>query len=190
MGIKLINILKEINKGNSKLIRENQYFHNGAEMNQIINYDDSNIADDLEALGQGSMDGQDFRVGGTYNIGGKEYKVEAQGDEFKLVLAEVLNEAKKAKETFEEFATTRAAGAAKIASTAEEKGGLAMLTYNHFYVKAPYYKKAINGKFDKEAAKKEFAEILKSISLDMNQNEFQRQVGKMEVLGELLIREN
>ena len=35
----------------------------------------------------------------------------------------------------------------------------------------------------------EFAEILKGISLDMNQNEFQRQVGKMEVLGELLIRE-
>jgi hypothetical protein len=78
---------------NSKLIRENQYFHNGAEMNQIINYDDSDITDDLEALGQGSMDGQDFRVGGTYNIGGKEYKVEAQGDEFKLTLAETLNEA-------------------------------------------------------------------------------------------------
>lgn len=93
------------------------------------------------------------------------------------------------KETLEQFATTRAAGAAKIATNAEEKGGLAMLTYNHFYVKAPYYKKVVNGKFDKEAAKKEFAEILKSISLDMNQNEFQRQVGKMEVLGELLIRD-
>jgi hypothetical protein len=106
-----------------------------------------------------------------------------------IKLLQLLTEAKKTKETFEEFATTRAAGAAKIASTAEEKGGLAMLTYNHFYVKAPYYKKAINGKFDKEAAKKEFDEILKSISLDMNQNEFQRQVGKMEVLGELLIRE-
>lgn len=93
------------------------------------------------------------------------------------------------KETLEQFATTRAAGAAKIATNAEEKGGLAMLTYNHFYVKAPYYKKVVNGKFDKEAAKKEFAEILKGISLDMNQNEFQRQVGKMEVLGELLIRD-
>ena len=103
-----------------------------------------------------------------------------------IKLLQLLTEAK---ETFAEFATTRAAGAAKIASTAKEKGGLAMLTYNHFYVKAPYYKKAINGKFDKEAAKKEFNEILKSISLDMNQNEFQRQVGKMEVLGELLIEE-
>lgn len=96
---------------------------------------------------------------------------------------------KEEKETLEQFATTRAAGAAKIANNAEEKGGLAMLTYNHFYVKAPYYKKVVNGKFDKEAAKKEFAEILKGISLTMNQNEFQRQVGKMEVLGELLIRD-
>ena len=106
-----------------------------------------------------------------------------------IKLLSILNEAKKEKETLEDFATTRAAGAAKIADTAKEKGGLAMLTYNHFYVKAPYYKKAINGKFDKEAAKKEFNEILMGISLDMNQNEFQRQVGKMEVLGELLIRE-
>jgi len=104
-----------------------------------------------------------------------------------IKLLQLLTEAK---ETFEEFATTRAAGAAKIAATAEEKGGLAMLTYNHFYVKAPYYKKAIDGKFDIEKAKEEFAEILKNISLDMNQNEFQRQVGKMEVLGELLIRDN
>lgn len=44
-------------------------------------------------------------------------------------------------------------------------------------------------KYGKDTFKKEFAEILKSISLDMNQNEFQRQVGKMEVLGELLIRD-
>ena len=76
-----------------KLLNELQYFHNGAEMNQIINYDDSDITDDLEFLGQGSMDGQDFTPSSTYDIGGKEYKIEAQGDEFKLVLAEVLNEA-------------------------------------------------------------------------------------------------
>ena len=104
-----------------------------------------------------------------------------------IKLTDILTETKKKKETLEDFATTRAAGAAKIADTAKEKGGLAMLTYNHFYVKAPYYKKAAAGKLDIEAAKKEFNEILKSISLDMNQNEFQRHVGKMEVLGELLI---
>ena len=64
-----------------------QYFHNGAEANQIINYDDRDLADDLEALGQGSMDGQDFRAGSVYNIGRQDYEVELQGDEFKLVLA-------------------------------------------------------------------------------------------------------
>jgi hypothetical protein len=74
-----------------KLLNELQYFHNGAEMNQIINYDDSDITDDLESLGQGSMDGQDFTPGSTYDIGGQEYKIESQGDEFKLVLAEALN---------------------------------------------------------------------------------------------------
>jgi hypothetical protein len=94
-----------------------------------------------------------------------------------------------AKESFETFAQIRGKGAAKIASTAEEKGGLALLTWHHFKVKAPYYKKATGGKFDKEAAKKEFEETYKKISLDMTQIEFQREVGRLEVLGELLIRE-
>ena len=103
-----------------------------------------------------------------------------------ISLTQILNEAK---ETFENFAVTRGKGAAKIASTAEEKGGLALLTWHHFKVKAPYYKKAEEGKFDKEAAIKEFEKTLKSISLNMTQIEFQREVGRMEVLGELLIRE-
>jgi hypothetical protein len=93
------------------------------------------------------------------------------------------------KETFESFAKTRGEGAAKIASNAQEKGGLALLTWHHFKVKAPYYKKATEGKFDKEAATKEFEKTLKSISLDMTPIEFQREVGRLEVLGELLIRE-
>jgi len=88
---KLAGIITE-NEYKQKLIKELQYFHNGTEMNQIINYDNSDITDDLEALGQGSMDGQDFTPGRTYNIGGQEYKIEAQGDEFKLVLAEMLKE--------------------------------------------------------------------------------------------------
>ena len=103
-----------------------------------------------------------------------------------ISLTQILNEAK---ETFENFAVTRGKGAAKIASTAEEKGGLALLTWHHFKVKAPYYKKAEEGKFDKEAAIKEFEKTLKSISLNMTQTEFQREVGRMEVLGELLIRD-
>ena len=103
-----------------------------------------------------------------------------------IKLSQLLTEVK---ESFEMFAQTRAKGAAKIAATAEEKGGLSLLTWHHIKVKAPYYKKATEGKFDKEAAIKEFEKTLKSISLNMTQIEFQREVGRMEVLGELLIRE-
>ena len=103
-----------------------------------------------------------------------------------IKLSDILKEVK---ETFENFATIRGKGAAKIASTAEEKGGLSLLTWHHFKVKAPYYKKATEGKFDKEAAKKEFDQTYKKISLNMTQIEFQREVGRLEVLGELLIRE-
>ena len=42
---------------------------------------------------------------------------------------------------------------------------------------------------DKEAATKEFDTTLKSISLNMTPIEFQREVGRLEVLGELLIRD-
>ena len=103
-----------------------------------------------------------------------------------IKLSQLLTEVK---ESFEMFAQTRAKGAAKIAATAEEKGGLSLLTWHHFKVKAPYYKKATEGKFDKEAAIKEFEKTLKSISLNMTQIEFQREVGRLEVLGELIIRD-
>jgi hypothetical protein len=91
---KLANILieaVEIPCGKEEINEGLQYFHNGADRNQIINYDDSDITDDLESFGQGSMDGQYFKSGETYNIGGQEYKIEPKGDEFKLVLAEVFN---------------------------------------------------------------------------------------------------
>lgn len=106
-----------------------------------------------------------------------------------IKLADILNEAKKQDNTFEDFAETRGKGAEKIADTAKEKGGLAMLTYNHFKVKAPYYKKASEGKFDIEKAKKEYEQVYKSISLTMTQIEFQKAVGRLEVLGELIIRD-
>lgn len=92
------------------------------------------------------------------------------------------------KETFEEFANIRGKGATKISENAEKKGGLALLTWHHFKVKLPYYKKASEGKFNIEDAKKEFEQTYKKISLDMTQIEFQREVGRLEVLGELLIR--
>jgi hypothetical protein len=106
-----------------------------------------------------------------------------------IKLRELINEEKITDEKFEEFADTRGKGAAKIASNAYEKGGLSLLTWHHFKVKAPYYKKATEGKFDNEAAKKEFEQTLKKISLNMTQTQFQREVGRLEVLGELLIRE-
>ena len=103
-----------------------------------------------------------------------------------IKLLEIL---KGVKETFEEFAKKRGEGAAKIASNAEKKGGLALLTWHHFKVKTPYYKKATEGKFNKETATKEFEQTLKKISLNMTPFEFQREVGRLEVLGELLIRD-
>ena len=106
-----------------------------------------------------------------------------------IKLTDILIEAKKLKKTFEEFANIRGKGAAKIASNAEKKGGLALLTWHHFKVKASYYKKATEGKFNKETAEKEFEQTLKKISLNMTPIEFQREVGRLEVLGELLIRE-
>jgi hypothetical protein len=100
----------------------------------------------------------------------------------------LLHLIKEAKEVLADFAETRGEGAAKIASNAEEKGGLALLTWHHFKVKLPYYKKATEGKLDFEKAKQEYEDTYKKISLDMTQIEFQREVGRLEVLGELLIK--
>jgi hypothetical protein len=79
-------------------------------------------------------------------------------------------------------------GAAKITQNAKEKGGDALLTYHHFVVKLPYYKKAKDGEMDIDEAKKEFTETLGKISLDMDQTAFQTEVGRLEVLGELIIK--
>jgi hypothetical protein len=106
----------------------------------------------------------------------------------KIILTE--GQVKKLKEQtdFEIFSGKRLTGAEKIVKNAKEKGGPSMLTYHHFNVKLPYYKRAKDGKFDLEETKKEFTKTLKSITLDMNQTEFQREVGRLEVLGELIIK--
>ena len=106
-----------------------------------------------------------------------------------MKLMNLLFESKDKLDTFESFADTREAGAEKIANTAHKKGGLALLTWHHFKVKLPYYKRAAAGRFDVEKAKKEFEETYKKISTSMSQTEFQREVGRLEVLGELIIRE-
>lgn len=96
-------------------------------------------------------------------------------------------------ESFKTFAEKRFKGAEKITNNAKEKGGPAMLTYHHFKVKLPYYKKALEGKFNVEESKKEFKEHLDSLcklseNVNIQQTEFQKLVGLIEVLGELIIK--
>jgi hypothetical protein len=97
--------------------------------------------------------------------------------------------------SFEEFASKRLQGASKITSDAKAKGGPAILTYHHFVVKLEYYKNAAEGRFDVEQTKQlldlksnEFCQKI----YDMNLSEigFQRLVGEIEVLGELLLHKN
>lgn len=106
-----------------------------------------------------------------------------------MKLYDLLFESKDKPDTFESFADTREAGAEKIVDNAKKKGGLALLTWHHFKVKLPYYKKAAAGKLNLDEAKKEFEATYKKISTSMSQIEFQREVGRLEVLGELIIRD-
>jgi hypothetical protein len=99
------------------------------------------------------------------------------------------------KETHKEFAQNRLAGATKISQAAKEKGGDALLTYHHFHVKLPYYKKSVEGKLDMQEVKEEYDDLLTDLyestrnSMKISQVRFQELVGKIEVLGELLIED-
>ena len=98
------------------------------------------------------------------------------------------------RESFKTFAEKRLKGAEKITNNAKEKGGPAMLTYHHFRVKLPYYKKAMEGKLDIEESKKELKEKLNQLcklseNVEISQVEFQKLVGLIEVLGELIIKQ-
>jgi len=94
----------------------------------------------------------------------------------------------------EEFAETRMGGAKTITDNAKEKGGLAMLTYHHFKVKLPYYKKAAAGTLDMDKASTQYKKLLEELysttkdNMGIEQIAFQELVGKLEVLGELLIK--
>jgi len=94
---------------------------------------------------------------------------------------------------FIEFCKKRLEGATKIANTAKEKGGPALLTYNHFVVKLPYYQNAVDGGFDCKMTEVEYATHLNTLCGVMeadgfDQIEFQKLVGLIEVLGELIIK--
>ena len=110
-----------------------------------------------------------------------------------IKLTNILNEVVNDKDSFTEFAGKRLKGATKITDNAKEKGGPSMLTYHHFVVKLPYYEKAANGKFNIEKAEVEFKKLMKELckvnkDVKITQTEFQRLLGKIEVLGELLIK--
>lgn len=104
-----------------------------------------------------------------------------------MKLSDLLTETK----SFDTFAEKRLGGATKIADNAKEKGGPAMLTYHHFVVKLPYYKDAAEGKFNMAASIKEFDHCVNTLAKkmdNMEQVEFQKLMGRIEVLGELIIK--
>jgi hypothetical protein len=95
---------------------------------------------------------------------------------------------------FEEFSEHRLDGATTITNNAEEKGGDALLTYHHFKVKLPFYEEAVNGNFNPIKSQSQFDNLMNELigktsnGIDLSQIEFQELVGKIEVLGELLIK--
>lgn len=105
-----------------------------------------------------------------------------------------LNESKES--DFKEFSEKRYSGAKKITDSSAEKGGPALLTRDHFIVKLPYYEKAKSGDFDKVEMKKEYQELCNLLHSKMQKiekfdmKEFQELLGKLEVIGELLIKSN
>jgi hypothetical protein len=88
---------------------------------------------------------------------------------------------------FTPFVLKRLSGAEAIAKSSKAKGGDAMLTYEHYNAKLPIYK-AARAKFDVEKAKKEFSSLQSKLSYSMEQTDFQKLMGELEVLGELIIK--
>lgn len=109
--------------------------------------------------------------------------------------SEFINESKTQNLSFEEFAKARLEGATKISDAAKAKGGAALLTYQHFVVKLPYYKRVASSKFDAASMQSELSGLVKDLAkgvankIKLDQVEFQRLVGKIEVIGELLIKD-
>jgi len=121
--------------------------------------------------------------------------MDANPDRFKEYDKEIKDVNESSTNELEDFAETRMGGAKKISENAKEKGGLSLLTYHHFVVKLPYYKKASEGKLTKDAMEKEYKKLLVQLynstkdGMDIKQIQFQELVGKIEVLGELLIKD-
>jgi|694.fasta_scaffold65899_2 hypothetical protein len=129
----------------------------------------------------------------------KAYKMmlsQAKGDKSKIegTFGKYLKEQVEPMNTeFIDFAKKRLEGATKISDNAKEKGGPAMLTHYHFVVKLPYYETAANGEFDIDSTKDELASYTNTFcnldeNVEIDQIAFQKLVGIIEVLGELIIK--
>jgi hypothetical protein len=99
-------------------------------------------------------------------------------------------------EEFKSFAEARHKGAKDIADKAQKKGGPAILTYHHFVVKLPYYGMAMAGEFNPLTAAEELRVIVGEVGNGSGtwsraeQIGFQELIGRLEVVGELLIKWN
>ena len=112
-----------------------------------------------------------------------------------IKLKNIITEVTKPEVKFEKFADKRGDGAGKIVDNAKESGGLSLLTWEHFKVKLPYYEKAAKGKLEIGKAKEEYTTLLDQLQksttngIQIDQIAFQKIIGKIEVLGELIIRD-
>lgn len=123
----------------------------------------------------------------------KAYKLR---DEMEQEERDKTNESIKPEVGLEEFAEERGDAAQGTVDSTKEKGGLAMLSHDHFKVKIPYYEKAASGEFNIEEFRGEYQDLLNELleltseGFNISQKDFQEILGKLEVLGELCIRNN
>ncbi len=109
-------------------------------------------------------------------------------------LKDILLEAINPEVELDKFAEERGKATQETVDKTKEKGGLAMLSHNHFKVKLPYYEKAAKGKFDMDKFREEYVTLLDQLykstlqEMKIDQKTFQELVGKIEVVGELCIR--
>ena len=119
-------------------------------------------------------------------------------EKYQLILEKRVQPDPTTEESFKQFLSKRAAGAAKIANSSKEKGGFATLTAIHFAVKAKPYAECerleLEYKDDhdkvneiyKQKAEEVYAKLKDLDSL--SQKEFQALMGELEVWGEVYIR--
>lgn len=104
-----------------------------------------------------------------------------------ITFEQFLNEDNKSNK-FAEFAKDRLAGCEKVLALARSKGGNARLTVQHFEVKLPYYRSAASGNFNVDSSKREYRQLhARCANLTMQPRLFQETVGRLEVLGELIL---